>query len=555
MPRPPTPGPGPAMADPRWDYLNRFSLAYELHARLATARSRSEVADILLPELEGELEADVALLVLVDRATGRPTVFGGSEELRREIGGTLRGLPLPELRRVMEAGPDLAGQTHRMVVPIRIGLSQNGLLMIAGPRPFGDPDRIALEAVATFLGVLLRQMTLQQELDRAYRELRRTRDGASRQERLESLGQLASGMAEGLGRVVAPVPAWSGLLLSTARGLDDTERRALKRVREAGAEATRILDGMLEAAHTRTGDERELVPLDPEGLLADVVADARHLWEDEETGGESRVRVHVEPGTPPVLGSGPELRDAVAQLLSNALAAVRARGGTVVLRARASERPSDDLPQGAGGEVVLEVEDTGIGMDAATLARCMDPFFSTRADPGAGMGLAQVRSTARRHGGRLVLESRPGEGTRAAIILPSFRNGPRSEGARTPPSSLRVLVLDPDPTFGTLVSQILLFQGHRVARASTAAEAVAAFVEALEDEDAFRVVVAGAGAPDDVAPEVLAALHEADPGLALVLAGSWSRPASERPAGLLGMISKPLRPGQLEDVLRRIPRA
>ncbi len=540
------------MADPRWDYLNRFSLAYELHARLATARTRAEVAEILLPELQGELEAEVALMILVDRTTGRPTVFGGSEALRQEIGGTLRGLPMPELRRVMDAGPEIPGQAHRMVVPIRIGMAESGLLLIAGPKPFGDPDRIALEAVATFLGVLLRQMALEDELDRAHRGLRRMRERTSRRERLEAVGQLASGLAEGLDRAVAPIPAWAGLLLASAGGLGDAERTALKRIRTAGAEAMRVLDRMQEAARTRVAEERSVSPLDPERLLADVVADERHAWEGEESG-ETEVRVEVEPGTPPVLGSQAELHDALTRLLYNALAALRGRGGSILLRARPADGPGDE-PREESGSVVLEVVDSGIGMDAETLTRATDPFFSTRADPGAGLGLAQVRAAARRNGGRLALTSRPGEGTTASLVLPAFRNGPQSEGTPAPPPSYRVLVVDPDPSFGTLVSQILLFQGHRIVRAATAGEAVASFVEGLVEGDPFAVVVSGTGTPGDVPTDVLAALHEADPELSLVLAGAWSRPPSDRPEGLLGMISKPLRPGQLESVLRRIVR-
>lgn len=541
------------MADPRWDYLNRFSLAYELHARLATARTRVEVAEILLPELEGELEAEVALMILVDRTTGRPTVFGGSEALRRKVGGTLRDLALPELHRVMDAGPDIPGQAHRMVVPIRIGMAENGLLLIAGPRPFGDPDRIALEAVATFLGVLLRQMALQNELDLAYRELRRIGEAASRRQRLEAVGQLASGVVESLDRAVAPVPAWAGLLLASAQGLGDEERNALNRIRKAGAEATRVLDRLQEAARTRLAEERSVSPLDPERLLADVVAGARHAWEGGASA-ETEVRVEVTPGTPAVLGSRAELQDALARLLHNALAAMRGRGGSILLRARPADEPEDEAREGWRGGVVLEVVDSGVGMDPDTLARSTDPFFSTRADVASGLGLAQVKATARRHGGRLVLRSRPGEGTTASLHLPPFRNGPRSEETPPPAPSYRVLVVDPDPSFGTLVSQILLFQGHRVVRASTAEEAVASFVEARVDEDPFAVVISGTGTPEDVSPDVLAALREADPGVSLVLAGGWSRSASERPEGLLGMISKPLRPGQLESVLRRIAR-
>ena len=109
------------MSDPRWEYLNRFSLAYALHSRLATAEGRAEAAEVLLPELESELDAEVALLVLVHGATGRPTVFGGDEDLRRELGGHLRSLSSRDLREVLDSGPEIPGQPLTMVVPVSVG--------------------------------------------------------------------------------------------------------------------------------------------------------------------------------------------------------------------------------------------------------------------------------------------------------------------------------------------------------------------------------------------------------------------------------------------------
>lgn len=532
------------MPDPRWEYLDRFARVYGLSSRLVSAGSRAEAAQTVLPELEAALGADVALLILVDGATGRPTVFGGSEELRRDLGRRLRALSNRALRQTLYAGPEIPGRGHRVSVPVSFGHKDRGILMIAGDEPFGDADRVALEAVATLLGVLLHKILLLDELDRTYRELRRVRHGGTRAQRLEGLEQLSAGLAQELGRALLPVPAYSAYLLSSDPDLTDRQRRAIRQVYHAGVEASAVLARMRRGVERGRDAEERAGPLRLAPLVADLVDKSRYRWEEEgATDQVFRMRVETEDDLPRVWARAPEIADAVTQLLLNALDATRT-GGRVAVRVRT-------VVEAASGEraVAIEVADTGIGMSASTLVRCRDPFFSTKADPGAGLGLSRAQSVARRFGGRLLMESVPGEGTTATLRFPAWID---DEDATGDPS-LRILCLDRSPAFRAWVAQVLTFQGHRVTTASGVRQGIATFVDALQQDEPFHVVILGAESEGEPGPELLDAFRGTDPEVDLVLAGPWqvSRPHRN---GVAAVVGKPPSTGVLEAVVRRIAR-
>jgi two-component system nitrogen regulation sensor histidine kinase NtrY len=128
------------------------------------------------------------------------------------------------------------------------------------------------------------------------------------------------------------------------------------------------------------------------------------------------VRLEVErPASLPALWVDPALiKRALVNLIENALQAMPA-GGTLTVKARAD-----------AGLLHLEITDTGSGMDAATLQRVFEPYFSTR-DAGTGLGLAIARRTVEEHGGQLDARSRPGHGTTFTMLLPvADRNNAKS---------------------------------------------------------------------------------------------------------------------------------
>jgi CheY-like chemotaxis protein len=159
-------------------------------------------------------------------------------------------------------------------------------------------------------------------------------------------------------------------------------------------------------------------------------------------------------------------------------------GGTITIEGQEQAISPEHLSGLEPGRYVcLSVSDTGNGMDEATLARAMEPFFTTKGvGKGTGLGLSMVHGLAAQSGGRLVLKSRKGEGTTAEVWLPAIQvpatapaENPRKADATSPGSGMRaltVLVVDDDALVLQSTAAMLADLGHRVLEASSGREAL-----------------------------------------------------------------------------------
>jgi nitrogen fixation/metabolism regulation signal transduction histidine kinase len=150
--------------------------------------------------------------------------------------------------------------------------------------------------------------------------------------------------------------------------------------------------------------------------LNKLVSEAVDLFSGEKNVG---FQLKLDPSLPSAKVDAGQLRMVLNNLLKNSLEAMPS-GGTVTVSTRVTNSQE-------GEWVCLEVADTGVGMDAQTLARARDAYFSTKAK-GSGLGLAVIDRIVSQHGGRLELASRPGEGTKVSLRLPVARENRRDEG-------------------------------------------------------------------------------------------------------------------------------
>ncbi len=177
--------------------------------------------------------------------------------------------------------------------------------------------------------------------------------------------------------------------------------------------------------------------------------------------------VDVEEGIPHVFADGPQMRQVLTGLCLNAAEAIPG-GGRIEVSAR---RDKD------GSRVVLEVSDTGPGIDEGTMARIFEPFFSTKS-AGRGMGLAAVRGIVENHGGEVRAASRPGEGARFTVVLPASaerRKSVRQVLHSTHPGTGQILLADDEPDVRSVVRAMLESLGYSVLEAGDGHEAVEIF--------------------------------------------------------------------------------
>jgi two-component system, cell cycle sensor histidine kinase and response regulator CckA len=289
-------------------------------------------------------------------------------------------------------------------------------------------------------------------------------------QRLESVGQLAAGIAHDLNNLLQPILGYAELALEDS-GPDDPHYQGTLQIMEAGRRARELVRQLLafgrkQALETKTADVRGIV----DGLTELLQRTIRE-----------HVEVHVTASPEPcqaVVDSG-QVSQVLMNLAVNAQDAMPVGG---VLAIDVSTRAVDEAycatraPLTPGRYVVLTVADTGAGMDEETRLRMFEPFFTTKGAAGTGLGLATVYGIVRQHGGHITVDSVVGRGSTIRVYFPSAEAPTPGKDERTlsqtPRGSETVLVVEDDERVRSIASRVLERQGYVVISAASAAEAV-----------------------------------------------------------------------------------
>jgi signal transduction histidine kinase len=254
--------------------------------------------------------------------------------------------------------------------------------------------------------------SLEAEVRRQTEQAQRAQTAAMTQRRLAAMGELAAGIAHEINN---PLGGLSNAVERLQRGdLDPQKRARYLELLQSGLERIRRTVGQLLRFTPRTASP---APVNLSELVEDALALVRHRALRQDVS----MALHDERGTHPngsvaaqplVLGEAHELGQAVLNLLVNALDALEEQrpggGGRIDVRLARED-----------AEVLIEVRDDGPGVSDEHLPRIADLFYTTKAPgKGTGLGLGIVHQVVARHGGRVELRSKPGEGFCASMVLP-----------------------------------------------------------------------------------------------------------------------------------------
>ncbi|WP_237215520.1 ATP-binding protein [Falsiroseomonas oryziterrae] len=367
-------------------------------------------------------------------------------------------------------------------------------------------------------------------------------------QKMEALGQLTGGVAHDFNNLLMVVIGNLGLLRK--RLPPDARLHRLLDGAQQGAERGAALTQRMLAFARR----QELRPAPAD--LAGLVGGLRSLLE-RSAGPTVRIDMRLPDGLPPALVDANQLELALLNLVVNARDAMP-QGGTIEITAAASEAPSSAAPPGllAGSYLRLALRDTGFGMDAATLSRATEPFFTTKGvGRGSGLGLSMVQGLAQQSGGGLKLFSAPGEGTTVEIWLPrapaAAAVGPAAasagSGIEGEPGRC-VLVVDDDPLVAAGTAMMLEDMGHITVVANSAEEAL----QRLDAEPGVELVLTDHAMPGMTGLELAEHLRRERPDLPVVLATGY---AESPGAAWLPRLNKPYRQDELAALVRRLTRA
>jgi signal transduction histidine kinase len=267
---------------------------------------------------------------------------------------------------------------------------------------------------------LLEIHDLAQDLERMRSNLVKVNARLRHAQRLESLGTLAGGVAHEFNNALQPLLLYTELALEDLPVNSPTAEK-MERVLELAHRAKGLSRQILTFG--RVGDEAEFERLPIRPIVEEAITMIRALLP-----ATVDIRVDIGPNPGAIHCDPAQIQQLVVNLCNNAFQALSSAGGHIRVSLRretvAVDKASRHPHLQASDYVVLEIADTGQGMDAETIERVYEPFFTTQdVGEGTGLGLSVVHGIVRRHGGEILLASEVGRGTEFRVYLPCEGGG------------------------------------------------------------------------------------------------------------------------------------
>jgi PAS domain S-box-containing protein len=422
-----------------------------------------------------------------------------------------------------------AGGLHSLVAAPLLAESKVFGVLIAtrhAADSFSSSDCEFLRQLSEHVALAAHNAQLYNALQETYNDLRQSQQTILQQERLRALGQMASGVAHDINNAISPVALYTESLLEREPGLSERARSYLVTIQRAIEDVAQTVSRMREFYRPRE-PQLSLARIDLNNIVKQVIELTRVRWRDlpQERGVMIELNTDFAERLPQIMGAEHEIRDALTNLIFNAVDAMP-QGGTLTLRTCPVIRPrTGDFS--AYEEVWLEVTDTGIGMSEDIRTRCLEPFFTTKGERGTGLGLAMVYGMVQRHSAELQIDSALGKGTTVRLVFSSALvtaevSEPRLT-TRSPLQPLSLLIVDDDPLIIDSLRDILQHDGHQVITANGGQQGIDTFVTARAGGIEFDAVITDLGMPYVDGRRVAAAVKHDSPNTPVILLTGWGQ--------------------------------
>jgi signal transduction histidine kinase len=360
-------------------------------------------------------------------------------------------------------------------------------------------------------------------------------------QRMEAVGRLAGGIAHDFNNLFTVVLANATALSEDPRvpGSVRPELEEIQLVTRRGA-----------------GLVRRLLAFGGKGHFEERVIDLNTIVTDSEQllrrllGAPTTLTLDLSPKALLVRTDPDELKGALLNLVVNAREAMP-EGGAVIIETRSVARKPDDT--GAATSAELSVSDSGHGMDAATRERAFEPFFTTKGHFGNnGLGLASTYAVVSQSGGKVIIDSKPGDGSRVTIALPEVAPasaGERGDDARAP-ATRTILLAEDEPDVRAVTARILTRAGYIVLLAEDGIDALALADAA---DAAIDLLVTDVVMPRMGGVKLANEIRAARPGIRVLFVTGYEREESV-PEGTegVGLLRKPFTPSELRDAVAKV---
>jgi PAS domain S-box-containing protein len=361
-----------------------------------------------------------------------------------------------------------------------------------------------------------------------------------REQKFRTLGSLAAGVAHNINNRLTPVLGWTEMLLERLQAGEIVEREelthALTVIHQGASDSVGTVRRLQEYSRPARVKGPEAVQL--REVVEQLLALTRPQWDNEAArrGVRYEIDLRIAPA-PPILAVASEIREALLNILENALAAMPGGGRLTI-----------DI-KGQDDRAVVAVSDTGRGMSAEVQRLVFEPFFTTRANEGGtGLGLSLAQEIVRRYGGSIDLESREGIGTTFSLSFPAVAAESKRPTALLPVlEPLRVLAVDDEPEVLDLLRAMLTHAGHRVFGAASGREALTLF-----EREPVDIVVTDLGMPGLTGIALAAEIRRRRPVPVVLLTGWADELDSENVPEVDAVIAKPFSRERLFETIARV---
>jgi PAS domain S-box-containing protein len=370
-------------------------------------------------------------------------------------------------------------------------------------------------------------------------------------EKMEAVGRLAGGIAHDFNNILGGILGYAEMLVeSTPEGT--SERRYARNVLAAATRASSLVEQILHYSRSQRGKR---VPVEIDRIIAETLELVRGSL-----GAAIRLETRLPAAPLYVVGDPTQLHQIMMNLCTNALHAMHG-GGTLRVSLEPVSVEADRVFQHttlhAGRYARLMVEDTGSGMDPATLQRLFEPFFTTKeVGKGTGLGLSLVYGIVTDSAGAIDVTSTPGKGSCFAIYLPQVESPViAADDAEAPVvrgRGERVLVVDDEEALMAVTSETLKRLGYEPAAFPDGAKALAEFESRPER---FDVLVTDEVMPGLTGTDLASSVRRRRRDLPIVLVSGYIGPMmSERAlaAGVDAILKKPVQSRELAAALARV---
>ncbi|MFH1157173.1 MAG: CHASE2 domain-containing protein [Pseudomonadota bacterium] len=366
-------------------------------------------------------------------------------------------------------------------------------------------------------------------------------------QKMEAIGTMTGGIAHDFSNLLSTIMGYMELVAMSASGSDDT-RHQIQEIRRAGQRARELVNQILSFSSQASPEK---TPISITETLDEILTLLRSTLPPSivlQTDIRTRRRLNCETA---------QIHQVIINLCTNAIQAMKTTGGTLRITLDEAQPPGPASPgRETRSHILVSVGDQGQGMPEEILSRIFDPYFTTRPKEGTGLGLAVVKGIVDYLGGRIIVESTPGKGSRFDVYLPvadpESRDKEPARAPVTPGGNERILLIDDEQALAVLGQETLSILGYQVTAATNPIEALELF---RTDPGAVDLVITDMIMPQ-ISGDILAAeLMKLRRDIPVILYSGFTDEITEervKAAGIRAFLMKPIPMVELAKTVRKV---